>query len=244
MWSPTSEAAPWPCSRPFTPTSPRRLASAALRIGVLDRAQPRRDAAVAARRGHPQGNAGGARLDPPPCPAHLRSSAAGESERLCSLVPWALGPAVMPSGAPCAAATCSEAQAVSGETTRRGTAAISGNRQPTCVSHRSSPPARLSPSASGACGPPLTCLRGTPRAFLGRCPGVGSPDPGAPSPGSRPGTGHCSTRARKVAHWGSSPATPRPGVGDGSRDCSNARGNHGGPRRVWGSRTRRGWLGP
>ena len=76
------------------------LASAALRTGVLDRPQPRRDTAVVTRRRHPQGNTGGARLHARTRPAHVRRPAADESERLCSLAPWALIPAVTPSRTP------------------------------------------------------------------------------------------------------------------------------------------------
>ena len=50
----------------------RGLAAAALRARVLDRAQPRRDATLATRRGHPRGDARTARLDARARPAHLR----------------------------------------------------------------------------------------------------------------------------------------------------------------------------
>ena len=50
----------------------RGLAAAAPRARVLDRAQPRRDATLAARRGHPRGDARAARLDARTRPTHVR----------------------------------------------------------------------------------------------------------------------------------------------------------------------------
>ena len=50
----------------------RRLAPAALRARVLDRAQPRRHATLARRRGHPRGDPRTDRLDTGARPAHLR----------------------------------------------------------------------------------------------------------------------------------------------------------------------------
>ena len=48
------------------------LTAAALRAGVLDRAQPRRHATLATRRGHPRGHARAAHLHAGTHPAHLR----------------------------------------------------------------------------------------------------------------------------------------------------------------------------
>ncbi len=59
-------------------SSPRRhrrgLAAPALRARVLDRAQPRRDATLAERGGHPRSDARGARLDARARPTHVRRS--------------------------------------------------------------------------------------------------------------------------------------------------------------------------
>ena len=52
----------------------RRLAAASLRAGVLDRAQPRRDAALATRRRHPRSHTRAARLHARTRPAHVRRS--------------------------------------------------------------------------------------------------------------------------------------------------------------------------
>ena len=46
--------------------------AAALRAGVLDRAEPGRDAPLATRRGHPRGDSRAARLDSRTRPAHVR----------------------------------------------------------------------------------------------------------------------------------------------------------------------------
>ena len=48
------------------------LAAAALRAGVLDRPEPRRDTTLATRRGHPRGDARAARLHARTRPAHVR----------------------------------------------------------------------------------------------------------------------------------------------------------------------------
>ena len=71
-WSPSWCAAPSRWSPPATPTSPSRLAAAALRARVLDRTQPRRHPPLATRRSHPPGHTRTARLHARARPAHLR----------------------------------------------------------------------------------------------------------------------------------------------------------------------------
>ena len=62
----------------------RGLAAAALRARVLDRAQPRRDATLAARGGHPRGHARAARLHARARPAHVRRSTRAKRAHISS----------------------------------------------------------------------------------------------------------------------------------------------------------------
>ena len=63
----------------------RGLAAAAPRAGVLDRPQPRRDATLAARRGHPRGDPRTARLHARTRPAHVRRATRAKPTRIPSL---------------------------------------------------------------------------------------------------------------------------------------------------------------